>query len=313
MRILFVSRQKQNGNISPVIDAQADSLKDLTELSVYSISGKGWKAYLKGISGLRKHLRTNDVDIVHAHYSYVGMVAGLATKKPVVVSLMGSDIEDLRFGRVLIRLFAKLKWKAIIVKSERSQKRIRLKKAQVIPNGVDLDVFKPIPNNESRAKLGLKENVKYVLFLSNPIRKEKNFKLAAEGCELVADGCRLGAGSWSVELLALHDISHGEVPLYLSAVDVLLLTSFFEGSPNAVKEAMACNCPIVSTDVGDVRNVIGNTQGCFITTFEPENVASKLRQALDFGKRTNGRERIKHLDIKTIAEDLEKLYKSIII
>jgi len=305
MKVLFISREKQDGKISPVVQAQADSIKEQVDLSTFSIRGKGCRAYLKGISGLRKYLKINDIDLIHAHYSYIGMVAGLATKKPIVVSLMGSDIEDFWFGRVLIRIFAKLSWKAVIVKSERSKKHIKLRHANVMPNGVDFETFKPIPYEEARQKLGLDRGKKYMLFLSDPGRKEKNYKLAAVGCKLLAVG-------WKLELLALYDIPHDDIPVYLSASGALLLTSHFEGSPNVVKEAMACNCPIVSTDVGDVKEVIGDTEGCFITSFYPEDVASKIKLALEFGKRTNGREKIRHLDSKIVAEKLVEVYESII-
>lgn len=303
IKVLFVSREKQDGNISPVIEAQADSINGLVDLSVYSIGGKGWKAYLKGISGLKKYLKANEVDLVHAHYSYVGMVAALATRKPIVVSLMGSDIEDFRFGRILIRLFARFNWEAVIVKSERLKKSIGLNGVFVIPNGVNLEVFRPTPYEKAREKLGFDRDKKYVLFLSHPGRKEKKFGLATDGCELLAE-------SRDVELLALHDTPHKEIPLYLSAADALLLTSNFEGSPNAIKEALACNCPSVSTDVGDVKDVIRDTEGCFITGFNPVDVANKIKLALDFGKRTNGRKKIQHLDSKLIAKKLVEVYKS---
>ena len=303
MKILFISREKQQGQISPVVQAQADSLNELVDISIFSIKGRGWRSYFKGISALRKYLRSNSIDLVHAHYSYVGMLAGLTTKKPIVVSLMGSDIEDFLVGRVLIRLFAKYKWRAVIVKSQRSKNRIRLKNVQMIPNGVNLGTFQAIPKEKASEKLGFEKDKKYVLFLSHPDRKEKNYKLAAESCGLLAGSC---------ELLAIHEQAHSEIPLYLSAADVLLLTSHFEGSPNAIKEAMACNCPIVSTDVGDVKEVIGDTEGCFITSFEPEDVAAKLKLVLDFGKRTNGREKIRHLDSEIIAEKLVEVYNSMI-
>jgi len=103
-----------------------------------------------------------------------------------------------------------------------------------------------------------------------------------------------------------------EVNLFYNAADVLLLTSFHEGSPNVIKEAMACNCPIVSTDVGDVRDIIENTEGCYITTFQPEDIADKIKRALEYGQRTKGRENIKHLDINTVAQRIIKVYKTVL-
>ena len=239
IKVLFISREKQDRWISPVVQAQADSLNELVDISIFSIRGKGWRSYFKGISALRKHLGSNNIDLVHAHFSYIGMVASLATRKLIVVSLMGSDVEDFRFGRILIRLFSRFSWKKIIIKSGSLKEKIRLKEAIVIPNGVDLDIFAPIPHDEARKEVGFDLDKKYVIFLADPARPEKNFKLATESCELLAGSWGLEAGG--CELLAVHEQAHSEIPLYLSAADVLLLTSHFEGSPNAIKEAMACN------------------------------------------------------------------------
>ena len=158
---------------------------------------------------------------------------------------------------------------------------------------------------EAREKLGFSRDKKYILFLADPARPEKNFSLAEKAFNRLKE-------THNIELLPVYDKPHTDIPYYLSAADVLLLTSHFEGSPNAIKEAMACNCPVVSTDVGDVKEVISDTEGCFITSFEPEDVAEKLKLALDFGKRTNGREKIKHLDDKIIAQKLIDVYNSVL-
>jgi len=110
---------------------------------------------------------------------------------------------------------------------------------------------------------------------------------------------------------------HQKIPVYFAASHVALLTSLWEGSPNVVKEAMACNCPIVSTNVGDVKWLFGDEPGHFITGFTPEDVAEKIKLALEFSEkygRTNGLNRIKDLglDAETVAHKLIDLYKEII-
>jgi glycosyltransferase involved in cell wall biosynthesis len=302
MNVLFISRAKQENQISPVVQAQADSISKLISLSIFLIRGRGWKSYVNSIFKLRKYLKSNDVDLIHAHYSHTAYVASLASKKPVVCSLMGSDVEDYRINRFLIRIFAKYFWKAVIIKSQGLKEKINIRHAIVIPNGVNLDLFKQIPADEARKKMMLDIKKKYALFLADPVRPEKNFSLAQAACDLLKH-------EYDLKLIALNGIKHDDIPYYLSASDVLVLTSLFEGSPNAIKEAMACNCPIVSTNVGDVEEVIGNTEGCYICSFEPEDVAEKLLAALQFGKRTNGRENIKHLDDKVIAQKLIDIYE----
>ena len=115
-----------------------------------------------------------------------------------------------------------------------------------------------------------------------------------------------------VELLTPFPIPAKDVPLYLNLADVLVVTSFEEGSPNVIKEAMACNCPIVSTDVGDVKEVIGNTRGCYITSLDPGDVAEKILLALEFDNRTNGRNNIRYLELNVIAEKIIKVYESVV-
>ena len=116
----------------------------------------------------------------------------------------------------------------------------------------------------------------------------------------------------------MYDASYELITYYMNAADVLLLTSLWEGSPNVIKEAMACNCPIVSTDVGDVRWVFGETEGCYLTSFDPEDVADKIKLALVFAEeknRTNGRKRIIEfgLDTETIANKIIDVYKKVVL
>ncbi|MDZ7721981.1 MAG: glycosyltransferase [candidate division KSB1 bacterium] len=120
-----------------------------------------------------------------------------------------------------------------------------------------------------------------------------------------------------LEFKVIHHIQHVEVLDYLNAADVLLLTSRWEGSPNIIKEAMACNCPIVATDVGDIREVFGETEGCYLTSFDPQDVADKLKTALTFAEqygRTKGRQRIFAigLDSTTVARKLISIYEKVL-
>jgi len=120
-----------------------------------------------------------------------------------------------------------------------------------------------------------------------------------------------------VELIILNGINHVEIPKYLNSADVLLVTSLWEGSPNIIKEAMACNCPIVSTNVGDVEWVIGNTEGCYLTTFNPQDVAKKIKLALQYAKekgRTRGRDRIIELGLESeiVARKLINVYEGVL-
>ena len=90
------------------------------------------------------------------------------------------------------------------------------------------------------------------------------------------------------------------------------MTSRHEGSPNVVKEAMACNLPIISTDVGDVREVTADTAGCAVCPSDAETLAAVLTVTLAEGLRTDGRERVRHLELSIVAQRLVQIYEGVL-
>jgi teichuronic acid biosynthesis glycosyltransferase TuaC len=309
-KVLFVSSANRIG-ISPIISNQGNSLVNLgCEVHYFGILGNGFWGYLNNIFKLRRHLRDLSPDVIHAHYSLSAFVASLCFyRKPLVVSLMGSDTKARRFYIRIIRIFNSIFWKTLIVKSAEMKENIGLIEAHIIPNGVETDFFKPMDAIICKKQFSFSEKKCNILFLANPNRSEKNFELAARAIEILQNP--------SVELKMLYNQKHDDVPGLINAADIILLTSLWEGSPNIVKEAMSCNRSVVSTDVGDVKWLFGNEPGYFITTFEPEDVAAKINQAIEFSRkhrRTNGRSRIFELglDAGTIAEKLATVYQTIL-
>jgi glycosyltransferase involved in cell wall biosynthesis len=304
MKILFVSSGNLPGGISPIVLNQGKSLEKAgLMVEYYAIIGKGLKGYFWNIKRLKSHLSRNTYDLVHAHYWLSGIVASLAGARPLVVSLMGTESRTGTLSRVIIRFFSRNIWDHTIVKAARTSMELDLPEVTILPNGIDLDKFKPILKSEAREVTGM-GNGRYILFVSDPSRGEKNYPLAEEAVRR--------AGIEKSCLLPVHDKPHDLISYYMHAGDVLLLTSLWEGSPNIIKEAMACGLPIVATDVGDIRNITSDTDGCFITSLDPDDAADKLKKAILFGKRTNGRDKIKHLDEKIIAEKLKNIYSSLI-
>jgi teichuronic acid biosynthesis glycosyltransferase TuaC len=306
MNVLFVSRETREHSISSIVFNQGESLKSMgIDVKYFRIKGKGLWGYFRSIFALRAFLNKNDFTLVHAHYSLSGFVAALAGSRPLVVSLMGSDIHCHDIYRNLIDLFASQLWSGVIVKSEAMKSKLRMDSAHVIANGVDIDKFQPFSQLDAKQRVGFNGN-KNIIFVGNPDRSEKNFKLAEEALALLKD-----------ENIAFQIVSqqpHEKLPDYMNAADVLLLTSKYEGSPNVVKEAMACNCPIVATDVGDIRWVIGDTAGCFLAEATPEDVALKIRKALAFNGRTKGRQRLIDLglDSGSTAKRIINIYEGLI-
>lgn len=324
MKVIFVASGNKKGgsNVSAFVQSQYDSLKkEGLEMRLVGTEGKGAKAYLRAAWKLRKMIRAERPDVVHGHYSLCGWVAnmaclGLCKKPKIVVSILGSFPTKSKKWKFVQWSIQHL-WDATIVKSQRTANQLGLP-VNIIPNGVNLEVFEAKSNDDCRKSIGWDEETKYVIWCSNPERPEKDWALAQAAVRDI-DG----------ELVAVYNKTPQEVCTYMNAADCLLLTSWSEGSPNVIKEAMACNCPIVTTDVGDVTERLEGLDGCYVATtknpiinqqtqetYMDENareVAECLRKALAFGKRTDGRKRIlaDQLEISQIAKRIKEIYERI--
>ncbi len=206
---------------------------------------------------------------------------------------------------IINKLLSKYCYNYCIVKSEGMYKKLKLtKKVSIIPNGVDISEFKPVKSSEAFSETNFDPLKKHILFVTNPSRVEKNFILAKEAMDILGKDCILEV---------LTDIPNEKLRYFYSIADTLLLTSFHEGSPNVVKEAMACNCPVVSTPVGDVEWLFGGVPGHYISSFVASDVSNKIANAISFResrKFTEGRNRILelNLDNENVAKKILEVY-----
>lgn len=240
-----------------------------------------------------------DYDVVHANNGKTAPAALTQVHRPVVISLWGSDLAGPY--RWLTKRCARYCDEVIVMTDEMNRELDC--DAHVIPHGVDLDQFKPSPQNESRREVGWSVDALHVLFPYDPARSVKNYPLAARVVEQART--KLSA---PVELHVLHETEHVDVPTYMNASDVLLLTSRREGSPNTVKEAMACNIPVVSTDVGDVRKRLDGVSPGGVCRTEHELVET-LVSVLSERERSNGRTAVKDLSLEHMAERILDVYE----
>jgi glycosyltransferase involved in cell wall biosynthesis len=322
MKILFVASGNSSQGISPIVKNQGESLQKAgLSIGFFAITGKGLKGYLKSISDLRKTLSADNYEIIHAHYGLCGVVALLARKREkLVVSFMGDDLlgENRADGSVKLaskfvvainKFLSRFFYDFCIVKSEEMLKELHVNHKALVPNGIDLQKFYYINQYEAAKSIDLEKRNKLALFVSDPSRPEKNYKLASEAINLITD--------YEVQILTVSGIENSELVFYYNVADVLLMTSFHEGSPNVIKEAMACNCPIVSTRVGDVEWVLGETTGCYLADFDAVDFAKKIESALKYAEdkgRTNGRERIIELglDSESVAKQIVEIYHQVL-
>ena len=306
MRVLIVARYKGNG-FAPFVAEQAAALKRSgVQCVFFPIADNGVKGYLQQLPKLKKILRKEHPDVIHAHFVFSGLLACLQRRIPVVTTYHGSDINEGRLLPLSKAVIALSAWNIFVSPQNYEMVRCR-KRYSIIPCGVDLVDLQLTEKPVARQRMNLQKEKKYVLFAGSFDRVVKNPELARETVRLMY--------SDQVELLEFKGYSREEATLLLCGVDALLLTSLNEGSPQVIKEALACGCPIVSVDVGDVRERIKGLDGCFVSsTPDPVELSGLLKKALAYSGKTKGRERIIQdgLDNASIAKKLIGTYNAIV-
>ena len=307
MKILVIASFNKS-SFAPFIVEQVEALKRQgCDVGFFGLQGKGIKGYLKNLPRLKRHIKKFRPDVIHAHYGLSGLLANLQRKVSVVTTYHGSDINDkkvLRFSKMTILLSA---WNIFVSKNTLSVVKPN-KRYSLLPCGIDFSELQLTDKVEARKRMNLEANKRYVLFAGAFDNAVKNASLAKEALALCDDE--------NVELQELKGFARDEVTLLMCAVDALLMTSVSEGSPQVIKEAMACGCPIVSVDVGDVKERIAGIEGCFVAeTRDPKEIADLLHRALAFEGKTNGRDKIiaDGLDNRLVAERLLEIYESVCI
>ena len=302
--VLFVCSGNKKGVCAPAITEQARAFQQRgVEVSFFKVKGKGLKGYARAVWELKYFLRKNNYDVIHAHYGLSGIVAAISGAKPLVVSLMGSDVFGPLWIFALVKFFARRFWPVTIVKSKGMARKIGKSGLHVIPNGVDMDLFHEMSREEARQRCGLSSS-KIVLWPADPDRPVKNFELAEQTMK----------APWleDAALIIVYGVKTRLMPYYYNAADVVLVTSKWEGSPNVVKEALACNVPVVSTPVGDVKEQLKGIEGCAICEANPLLLANAVERALKLNARPKGRSRIKELDNHIVVRKILTLYQNCI-
>jgi glycosyltransferase involved in cell wall biosynthesis len=255
-------------------------------------------------------------DVIHAHTGHCGVLACLQARYPVVMSYVGYDLdvpaEDregvrTRAERVLFRNMSRW-FAATIAKSPRGAERLPRagrERNSVVPNGIDRELFAPAGRDEARASLGWDlSDAPVALFLADPGRYTKRFALAQEAVERAREQVP------ELRLKVCDDVAPAAVPQVMNASDVLLLTSVAEGSPNVVKEALACNLPVVSVDVGDVQEHLTGVRNCHVCGADADALAAAIVSVVSaIPNRCDGRARTEHLGIDPIADRLRRIYE----
>ena len=268
----------------------------------------------KEMARLRHEIAEFAPQVVHAHFGTVtALVAAMASSVPLVITFHGSDLNPApgmsslrsRIGRLFSHLAARRAARVICVSSQLSERVGYLKdRVHVVPCGVDIQRFRPLSIRESRRTLGWDLDEKIVLFNARTDPVGKRLDLAEAAVEVAKK---------QIPGLRLH-VFRGktppdEMPVYYSAADGLLMTSDYEGSPMVVKEALACNLPVVSVDVGDVVQRLAGVAPSVVVKRDAAALGAALAEVLRTSGRSNGREVAQGFSEESVAREVVSVYR----
>jgi len=296
LRVLMITSEwpTDSGHTAHFIARQYRFLRAAgVDVDVFPFRGnKSPLRYLAAWVRLRLRLWLQRYDLIHAQFGQSGAIA-FPTRLPLVVTFRGSDVFGIigkdgrptlagRLLRWLSRRVARRADAAIVVSQHLKEYLPHPGPMHIVPSGLDLDLFRCIPRDEARRHLGWPSDGRRILFVGDPHDPRKRADLARRAVEHLNR-------TVAAELVVAWRVPHDEMPFYMSACDALVLTSRAEGSPNAVKEALACDLPVVSVAVADVPLRLRGIPGCEVCTDEaPETIAAALERTLRRGERSGG-------------------------
>jgi glycosyltransferase involved in cell wall biosynthesis len=268
--------------------------------------------YLRAWWRVHKQLRRNRYDLIHAQWGQSAAIV-LPTRLPLVVTFRGGEIDgivgdDGRYtfsGRILRLVSAYIARRAdeLVLVSAHMRKHLPARRAHVVPSGLDFSRWALTPMADARQALGLPESKRLVLFAGDPSEARKRYDLARKVIATLPSDL-------AAELVVAWHVPHERMPLYMNACDALLFVSMYEGSPNVVKEALACNLPVVSIAVGDVAERLRGVDGCAVcSSSHPDQLGRELAAVLRRGHRTNGRAAVQELDEEKLTQTTIDIYR----
>ncbi|RMF42659.1 MAG: glycosyltransferase [Planctomycetota bacterium] len=306
------------GSMAPAL-RQFQSLRDAgVDLRCIDMTGPRIVKYGLRVPQVRRAARS--VDLVHAHYGFCGLLARCQLSRPIVMSFLGSDINGFHDENGRIPFGAKLEiWtnryitsrlvSKIIVMSPEMAAKLAPLPVEIISNGIDVDAFCPRDRRAARTELNWDPHKTYVLFPANPDNPHKGFSLAQQVVRLASQ--QLGR---DIELAPLWGYAPDQVPTVMNASDLVLMTSQKEGSPNVVKEAMACNVPVVCSPVGDVPDLLADLPGNRVCPRDAAAMATAVAELLQSGEPSAGRQRLidRNLTLAGVAQRIIDVYRSVL-
>lgn len=317
MRILEVSRYKEQyaDHILPFVNEQGEAIRALGhEVEYFLVRGN----YIKAVGALKAKIREFKPDIVHAHFGLSAITAELQSLVPVVSTFHNGETLNKKVNFLSSLFSLRAKHVIYVAQHVRDLSYFKARNYSIIPCGVPMDQCVVIDKAEARQRLGWKDDTKYILFGGAFDNLRKNYPLLRDAVERI-DG--------DIEVVEMKGLSREQCVLRMNACDLFALPSHSEGSPQALKEAMAVNCPCLATDIADVRELFGDEPGHWVLrnsrkTHERwdgnekslDEMVALLKEALAFDGRTHGRKRIEELQLtnEAVAKRIINIYNGIL-
>ena len=341
MRILEVSRYKNNfaDHTLPFVKEQGEAIahelrkldnghltldNGASAVEYFLVKGN----YVTAVRELKKKIREFKPDIVHAHFGLSAITAELQGLVPVVTTFHNGETLNRSVNLMSSLMSLRAKHVIYVAQHIRDLSYFKAKNYSIIPCGVSLEDCFLIDKAEARKQLGWSDDKKYIMFGGAFSNERKNYKLLEEAVDILNHQFEtINHKSAFIECIEMRGLSRYDCILRMNAADLFALPSHSEGSPQALKEAMACNCPCIATDIADVRELFGDEPGHWILRNPRETherwdgdeksldeMVELLNEALKYKGRTNGRQRIVELQLtnEQVAKRIIAIYEDVL-
>lgn len=318
MRVLLVHSGNGVAGLSSTytfVHEQGEALRARgIEIEYYAVVGKGVWGYLRNVRPLRKKIKACRPDIVHAHFGLSGLLATLSTRLPVVITCHNGETLTKKgnFFSSIGLLFAR--YTICVAQHIYDKLFFQPRDYMILPCGIDLENLPIVPKAKAQAEMHLPKDKINILFGGAFANERKNAPLARQAIALLDERLTVNGERLAVNLIEMRGYNRHEVAMLMCGCDMLLLPTKSEGSPQVVKEAMACNCPVVATDVADVVHLLHGVKNSYATSFDPADIADKIARVIRSGERSDGLYRIQALRLSNpeVAETIHNLYCQIL-